>query len=477
MTLGQFLLVLRARWRAALLVLLTIVVVTAVMSVVWPKKYTATASVVVDGKPDPLASALSPGIGLPQVMATQVDILNSERVAQRAVRNLKLADNPQVRAQWLEATEGQGTIETWLAESFQRNIEVKPSRESNVIAVTSKTPDPKFAAALANAFVQAYIDVTLDMRVNPAKEYSNFFDVRLKEARDTLEKAQAKLSEFQREKGITAADERLDVENSRLNELSSQLVAIQAIASESTSRQTQAQGGAGDRVQEVLNNPLIAGIKADLNRAEANLQQLSARLGDRHPQVIEAKVNVTELRTTLEAETKRVTGGVTVANTINRQREAAVRAELEAQRAKVLRLKAVRDEGQVLSRDVENAQRAYDAVQVRLTQASLESQSKLANVYPLTEATPPLSPSSPRIYLNLLVAVFVGTLAACGVAMALELTDRRVRSSLDLVTTLGIPVVALLPDGNKPMRSTRRHDALAPQQLVSPLGGSAGAKA
>lgn len=477
MTFGQFLLVLRARWRAAALVLLTIVVVTAGLSIVWPKKYAATASVVVDGKPDPLASALSPGIGLPQLMATQVDILNSERVAQRAVRNLKLADNPQVRAQWLGATGGQGTIETWLAENFQRNIEVKPSRESNVITVTSKAPDAKFAAALANAFVQAYIDVTLDMRVNPAKEYSNFFDGRLKEARDTLERAQAKLSEFQREKGITAADERLDVENSRLNELSSQLVAIQAIASESASRQTQAQGGAGDRVQEVLNNPLIAGIKADLNRAEATLQQLSARLGDRHPQVIEAKVNVTELRTTLEAETKRVTGGVTVSNTINRQREAAIRAELEAQRAKVLRLKAVRDEGQVLSRDVENAQRAYDAVQVRLTQASLESQSKLANVYPLTEATPPLSPASPRIYLNLLVAVFVGTLAACGVAMALELTDRRVRSSLDLATALGIPVVALLPDGDKPVRSTRRHDALARQQLVSPLGGSAGAKA
>ena len=47
-------------------------------------------------------------------MATQVDIINSERVAQRVVRNLKLADNPQVRAQWLEATEGEGTIEQWL---------------------------------------------------------------------------------------------------------------------------------------------------------------------------------------------------------------------------------------------------------------------------------------------------------------------------------------------------------------------------
>jgi hypothetical protein len=68
-------------------------------------------------------------------------------------------------------------------------------------------------------------------------------------------------------KGIIAADERLDVENARLAELSSQLVQIQAISSESGSRQQQAQGASGDRMQEVLNNPLIGGLKADLTRS------------------------------------------------------------------------------------------------------------------------------------------------------------------------------------------------------------------
>ena len=64
--------------------------------------------------------------------------------------------------------------------------------------------------------------------------------------------------------------------------------------------------------------------------------------------MVEAKASIAELRSRLDAETRRVTGGVGVTNTINRQREAEVRAALEAQRAKVLRLKAVRDEGAVL---------------------------------------------------------------------------------------------------------------------------------
>jgi electron transfer flavoprotein alpha/beta subunit len=53
---------------------------------------------------------------------------------------------------------------------------------------------------------------------------------------------------------------------------------------------------------------------------------------------------------------------VSVSNTINRQREGEIRASLEAQRAKVMKMKATRDEGVILQREVENAQRAYDAI-------------------------------------------------------------------------------------------------------------------
>jgi chain length determinant protein EpsF len=477
MTFGQFFSALCARWKVALLVFLAIVGLTAIASLVWPKRYSAAASVVVDVKPDPVSALLYPGLGSPAFMATQVDIINSERVAQRVVRNLKLADNPQVQQQWMEATQGRVSIETWMGDTLQRNVEVKPSRESNVITVTYKALDPKFAAALANAFVQAYIDVTLDMRVNPAKDYSNFFESRSKEAREALEAAQSRLSSFQKAKSIIASDERLDIENSRLNDLSSQLTALQAISAESSSRQTQAQSAQGDRMQEVLNNALILGIKSDISRGEARLQELSSRYGSAHPQVVETKANLSELRSKLESETKKLTGSVTLSNTINRQREADIRAALNAQRDKVLQLKAVRDKGLVIMRDVENAQRAYDAIQSRYTQTTLESQTKQSNVYLLNEASVPLDPASPRIGLNLLLAVFVGTMVAVGVVLGLEMLDRHVRDPQDLVEATGIPVLVVLPDGHKGQGSSRRLDAVAQQRVVgqtpSPSTGKA----
>lgn len=82
------------------------------------------------------------GVLPPALTGTQVEVLQSERGARRALRNLKLADNAQVRAQWQDATAGVGSIETWLLDTFQKRLEVKPSREAGVIGVTFMAPTP-----------------------------------------------------------------------------------------------------------------------------------------------------------------------------------------------------------------------------------------------------------------------------------------------------------------------------------------------
>jgi chain length determinant protein EpsF len=469
MTFGQFLSILRARWWVVALVLGLTVATTVVVSLLLPRQYTATASVVVDFKPDPVSAFAFGGGASPAFMATQVDIIRSERVAQRVVRNLKLNENPQVREQWLEATGGEGSIETWLSELFQKQMEVTPSRESSVIAISYTAADPRFAAGLANAFAQAYIDTGIELRTDPARLYTTFFERRAQEAREALEAAQSKVSAFQREAGIIATDERLDVETARLNELSSQVTALQALAAESASRQAQARGAQGDRMQEVLSNPNITQLKADINRAQAQLQQLTTRLGDAHPQVLEARASLAELRSRLEAETRKVAGGVGVTYDINRQRLAEVRASLEAQRSKVLKMKAVRDEGLVLLRDVENAQRSYDALLQRFTQTSLESQTTQSNVNLLTQATPPLEPSSPNVLLNTALSVFLGSLLALGTALLLELMDRRVRNVDDVVEALGLPVLGLMPKPGSKLRLGAGHTSHMQQRLMAPL--------
>ena len=442
----QFLAILRARWWVAVLVLAVTTGTGVVTSLLMPKIYTASATVVVDNKPDPLAAIMNGGLPSPAHIATQVEVIQSERVAKRVVRNLKLAEDIQTQAQWRKATLGRGSTEDWIAASLPKSLEVKPSREASIITVSFKAPDSQRAADVANAFVIAYLETDLELRVVPAKQHSSFFDSRAKQAREDLERAQSKLSNYQKEKGIVATDERLDVESARLNELSSQLVMAQTLSAESGSRQVQAEGASSDRIQEVLNSGLIATLKGDLSRNESRLQELTARLGDNHPQVLEVRASISGLRSKIEAETGRVTGGVGVAATINRQRVAEIRGALEAQRAKVLRMKGLRDESTVLVREVESAQRAYEGIVTRLNQSTLESQATQSTTSILTAAVPPLDPSSPKVVRNSILAFVFGALLGIAATVLLELLDRRVRTKDDVSQAMGgLNVLAVMP--------------------------------
>ncbi len=443
MTFQQFLLILRARWLVIMLTFMVVVGTAVGVSLVMPKKYSASAAVLVDVKtPDPILGALMPGMMTPGYMATQIDIIQSDRVARRVVQMLKIDQNASARQQWQEETEGRGSIEAYFADLLSKQLDVKPSRESNVINITYKSAEPQFAAVIANAFAQAYIDTNVELRVDPAKQYAGWFDQRTKGLRDQLEAAQTRLSQFQRENGIINADERLDVENARLQELSSQLVAMQALRAETSSRQAQA--GNTETLPEVLQSGLVQSLKADVARQEAKLKDLSSQYGPNHPQVLRAVAEGQALRAKLETEIKRVAGGVGTNARVNVQREAEIRTALDAQKKKVLEIKKQRDEISVLQREVENAQKAYDLTAQRLVQTNLESQTQQTNIVVLNPAVEPVEPSSPKLLLNTLLSIFVGALLGVGLALLLELLNRRVRSPEDIVEALGLPVIGYL---------------------------------
>lgn len=464
MTFGQFLIIMRARWKSALVVLLLTVGGALAFSLALPRQYTATTTLLVDQyRPDVGGSAVYAGSPSPVFMATQVDVLKSERVALSVVRALKLADNPELRDEWNRTASGKGNFDAWLINWLLRGLEVKPSRDSTVISVSYKAGDAATAARTANLFAQSFLDTALQFRVDPARQNSAVFDARAKELRAQLEAAQGRLSAYQRDRGVAVVtDGALDVETARLNELSSQLVVLQSMSAESASRQAQVRG-AGDGLAEVVNNPLIMNLRGQLSTAEARLQELDSRLGSNHPQVLESRATIDALRTRIDAETRRVSTTLGVTNTINRQREAEIRAALEAQRARVLRLRQAREEGMVLVRDVEAAQRAYDAVLTRLSQTNLETRSPQGSAHVLSEAKEPPLPSSPNLIRNVLLSVVIGTVLAVAMAIVREYLDRRVRTVEELPLSLGLPLLGVLP---RPGAGTARIAGLRPPTLA-----------
>jgi chain length determinant protein EpsF len=471
----QFLHVLRARWRVAVSVVLCAVSVALLLGLVMPKRYTATAAVLVDlNSQDPMTAGAMGGMSsglVSSYMTTQMDIAQSERVVLKVVRSLRLADDTafKFKKTWLEETNGVGDLESWIATQLLERYDVKPTRESGVMRLEFTARDRDVAARVANAFMQAYIDTTLELRVEPARQYNNFFDERAARLREDLEAAQRKLAAYQRTKGIIVTGERLDVETQRLAELSSQLVALQGQAAESGSRERFASGQL-ERIPEVLNSPVVSGLSSELSRQQSRLSELMARLGDQHPQVIEQRASVAQLRSQIASESRRVAASLGIANSVNQDRLASLRAAIEAQRQRVLRLTSQNDEASVLQRDVQNAQRAYDAVLARSSQASLESQNKQTNVSVLKRATPPPEASSPLIMNFLLLALVLGlVLAPCAVLLR-EMLDKRLRTPSDIINGLQQPLLVVLPlrhAGSRPVAARMNALRTAKQLLIA----------
>lgn len=447
MNLRQALAALRARWRVALGVF-GVLVAAAVTAGLWqPRLFAASASVVLDSRPDAVSAQAQGAPSGSAFLATQADIARSERVAARAATLLLPEHGATLRARWQAAGPGAPAFERWLAGLVREALQVRPARDSNVLAIVARAEDPALAAALANAAMRAYLDVTLELRVDPARRFSAFFEQQAREARAQLEDAQARLSAWRKAHGIVAGDDRLDAENARLVELAGQLAAVQSQAADSSSRRVQAQGERADRLQEVIANPLVSQLRAEIGRNEAQLQQLATRLGDNHPQLVELRAQIAEQTSRLQAETSRVAGGVGVADSINRRREAELAGTLAAQRSQVLRLQAARDEARLLQREVDAAQRAWEAIEQRLAQASLESATPQSHARELAAAQVPLEPAGPGLALHTLLSALLAAGVAGALVLGLEWRDRRVRSAADAVEALALPLLGVLPAG------------------------------
>jgi succinoglycan biosynthesis transport protein ExoP len=446
MTLQQFLLILRARYKLVGTIILLSVITTLVVSLLLPKQYVASTAVVIDVRsPDPIAGMILPGLGNPGYMATQVDIINSDRVAQRVVKLLRMDESPVIREQWMEASDGKGDLKVWLADLLKQKLDVKPSRDSNVITIEYGGNNPDFAAAVANAFAQAYIDINLELRVDPARQYSTWFDDQTKNLRDKLEKAKQALSDHQQKTGIVATEERLDYEVSKLNELSTQLTIVQAQTSDSSSKRKSA--GNSETLAEVMQNPLVNSLKSDIARLEAKLQESSINLGKNHPQTMRGRAEIASLRSRLAGETRQISNSIGTSYEVGKQKEKELLEAMETQKTRLLELNKQRDQISVLQRDVEAAQRNFEAVSLRSAQTRLESHAVQSNIATLNPASVPTAPSRPRILLNVMISVFLGTLLGVGIAMLVELKNRRVRSLEDLLEVIDVPVLATISSG------------------------------
>jgi len=446
----QYLLALQARRKVFLLVFAAIIVTAVTVALILPKRYDATATVLLDARDEQTASGS--GRVSPRERAgwvyTQVDLIQSGKVANKVVRDLKLAQQPGMREAFEKDTGGVGTIEDWIGAGLLEKVKVDTGA-SNILIIKYSSSDAQKAATVANGFAKAYLETALELRTEPSREAADWFEEQLKGLRTAITQSQSKLTGFQKEKGIVGVDERMYIEYARLTEISTQLNGQRNATYDAQTRFKQANdmiaaGISTDAFPEVLSNGYITSIKATLQAAESRLEEQSHVMGTNHPVYQRTAAEVQVLKDRLAAETKKVIASLGNTAEQSRKREAELKAAYDAQQERIMKMKDTRVELAVMTRDVDNAQRAYEGALGRFTQMKLESRVRQTNLAMLTPAIEPAKPAQPKVGMIIALAVILGGLLAAGVVYLLEMIDRRVRSRSDLESKLALPTLGRL---------------------------------
>ncbi len=460
MSLGQLVRILWARKTLFLSVCAATLFLALAASLLLPKKYEAEAAVVVDvNGNDPLSDNNSNSTAQlqPSFLATQMDVIASHSVALKVVDRLKLAEDPAMREAFMSATGGQGVMRDWVADLVLNKLRVRSSHNGNVIYVQYASKSPQRAAQIVDAFADGYIQTSLELKVDPARRQAGWFDEQVKTLRDALEASQQKLSAYQTEHGVIGSDDaRIDVENARLQDISNQLVEAQSGMYESGARAQQMKEAASvnrpDELSDLLKSPLLQNLKTELARAEAKFADVSQRYDHNHPEYMSAAAELASLQKKVRDEMENARATIGREASIGRQRVADLQRALEEQRNRILSLKHAQDDYSVLKRDAENARTAYDTALQRGGQSRLESRLDHTNIAILNHAVVPMQPSSPRLLLNLALALLLGPWLAAALCMMVEMLNRRVHTAEDLYGNDLGPLLGEVPNSGLTLR-------------------------
>jgi chain length determinant protein EpsF len=446
MNLSRLLLILIAR-RAILFWTFSLFFGVGILTaILLPYRYTATTDLVLNSRGvDPVTGiALSPLL-MPGYMATQLNIITSHNTSLKVVEKLNIYKNKNFINQVfgrahqdsfnLSSPNANKSFNDKAADALLKNLEVSSSKDSGVISISFKGLSPQFSADVANAFAEAHQENSVLIKIGPAQKAVGILDRHMLMLRVDLRLAQEKLMDYKNKNQLTSeSSANLDVESSKLNDLSTQLIAIQSQSIETKSRKEIS--SKGETSPDIAGDPLVQSIKNQLYLAESKLTELSQHVGPNHPKYQAAKSEVDKLRNQLKEVTQSAILTVGGAAQVNIQRERDLERALVAQKERVLKLNVLRGELAVLQGDVDTAKKALDDFNSRVNENKLEANVNQSDISVLNPALAPSGPSSPRVFLIIFISILLGLLMGITLSLFLELQDRRIRSSKDVADAI-----------------------------------------
>jgi polysaccharide biosynthesis transport protein len=331
----------------------------------------------------------------------------------------------------------------------QGSLSILPVRNSQLVRIQFRSPDPIFAATLANAHSQAYIEETLEGRVQMSQTASNWLNERTAGLREKLEQSERALQEFRdRErlidvKGVDSlAASELSLASERLSEARRERSEKEVMFRQVQDARTR---GELDKLPILLNSPQVIDLKQAVIDAERSLGELSGRYGPKHPRLVEAQTSLSTARTALSRQLELTASAVEREYLAARTREGEVSGEMGSAKGEVRELNRKQYELQALQREVDSNRQLYEVFQNRYKETAASGGVQSANARLIEAALPNGTQVYPNKRRSALIGLLIGLALGIALALVLDHLDNTLKGADDVERRLGLPVLGLVP--------------------------------
>ena len=460
------------RWRYVILGLTAACVLLGLVgTLLMTPKYTAEATVEISRESNKVTDLQGvereAGVQDQEFYQTQYGLLQSRSLSERIAAQLRLVDDPKFYAMFQVSDKdpafrqtsgrypaaGRKTRQRIAGEVLVKNVDIAPTRLSRLVNIRFISPDPVFSAKVANAWADNYIQTNLERKVQATSYGRNLLQQQLSQLKDRLDQSQRQLVGYASAERIINLPSQGSGDGKTTSERSivaDDLAALNASLSQATADRIQAearyqQAGRAGASTEALRNVAINTLRQRRAELDADYQRLMVQFEPGYPAAQAIRTQITRLDQSIAREEGRVVGSMQADFREAQERERALQSKVDQLKSSYLDLRRRSIQYNIYQQEVDTNRALYDGLLQRYKEIGVAGGVGINNISVVDPADVPQKPSSPRLVLNLALALLVGLGLGALAALALEQMDETIADPAEVERLLGLPLLGSVP--------------------------------
>lgn len=455
-SLNDYLLILRERVWYVVVVFLVVFSSALVYTFSQTKIYESTASVQIlrqDPRVMQTEAVIDTTVRSMEDLNTIVKVMESQLIIDRVNQRITGEDLRQFMAPYEKGRWGDPLTPR---EVLGLNRRITPLRLSLVVAVTYRHPDPIIAARIANMFVDELIQWNSRVRIDDTIRGVEDLQIRVEQQRKRVEEQALALQSYREKNDMVSLDQRKDIVTEKLKQLSLYVSQAEARRNEAETRWKQVQARIDSKedlakLPFIAHLPIITQLTQQIASHKISLAQLRERYRDKHPRMIEATNALAQAERELNRALSAAASSIEAEYENAKQNEAEARASLKQAEEASLALDRLAVQYQAQERDFRINEQILAEIVARMRETNMISTMELQNVRKVDTAIPaaPNRYAEPNIPLNIGIGVVGGLALGLAFAFFVAFIDDRVKSSFDIESVVGLPLLGIIPQIKK----------------------------